>query len=77
MSGERQVLGKLVGRYAGTTRGVFELGDGRHVEVEGIISMDAVEAPQPGEKALVVLDEHGRALRWEPYAGAHRRRELD
>lgn len=75
MPRERRVLAKLVGRYVGTARGVFELADGGHVEVDGVVDFDAAEAPEPGQKAFVVMDESGRALRWEPYAGARPRRE--
>jgi hypothetical protein len=70
-------LGRLVGGHPGTTRGIFELGDGRHVEVDGVVGFDAVEAPTIGEKALVVMDETGRALRWEPYPGGRLRRRSD
>jgi hypothetical protein len=77
MPRERRVLARLVGRYVGTTRGVFELADGTHVEVDGALDLDSPNAPKPGQKALVVLDEIGRALRWEPYAGADPRRQRD
>src|SRR5215204_2186668 len=70
MPGDRRVLARLVGRYVGTTRGVFELGDGRHVEAGGVVGFDSAEAPEIGGKALVVMDESGGALSWEPYAGA-------
>jgi hypothetical protein len=76
MPRERRVLARLVERHDGTSRGVFELGDGRQVEAEGAVSFDSVEAPEVGEKALVVMDESGRALRWELYAGARRRRGM-
>lgn len=74
---ERRVLGKLVGRYVGTSRALFELGNGRQVEVEGVVEVDSVEAPGTGEKALIVMDQRGRPLRWEPYLGARLRRGLD
>jgi hypothetical protein len=77
MPHERRVLAKLVGRYGGTSRGVFELADGSHVEIDGIVDFDSAEAPEPGQKAFVVLDEIGRALRWEPYIGTSRRRGLE
>jgi len=67
------VLAKLVGRYPGTTRGVFELGDGRQVEVDGSVEFDSPDAPKVGDKALVVIDAGGRALRWERYVGTLRR----
>lgn len=70
MSRERRVLARLVGRYVGTSRGVFELADGSHVEVDGLFSLDSTEAPEPRQKAFVVMDESGRVLRWEPYGGA-------
>lgn len=74
---ERRVLARLVGQYVGTTRGVFELANGTHVEVVGVVGFGTAEAPEPGEKAFVVMDESGRALRWEPYAGARLRRGSD
>lgn len=77
MPRERRVLARLVGQYVGTTRGVFELADGNHVEADGLVRFDSAEAPEPGQKAFVVMDESGRALRWEPYGGARPRRELD
>jgi hypothetical protein len=77
MPRERRVLARLVGRYVGTTRGVFELADGAHVEIDGLVGFDSAEAPEPGQKAFVVIDESGRALRWEPYTGARLRREPD
>jgi methylmalonyl-CoA mutase cobalamin-binding domain/chain len=72
--GERRVLARLVERSSGRGRGVFELADGRRVELEGVIDFDAVDAPSPGEKAFVVTDASGQALRWEPYPGARLRR---
>jgi hypothetical protein len=77
MPRERRVLARLVGRYVGTTRGVFELADGALVEVDGVVGFDSAEGPEPGQKAFVVMDESGRALRWEPYAGARLRRGPD
>jgi hypothetical protein len=77
MPRERRVLARLLGRHVGTTRGVFELADGDHVEVDGLVDFDSAEAPEPGQKALVVIDESGRALRWEPYSGARLRRGPD
>jgi hypothetical protein len=71
---ERRVLGRLVQQHAGTSRGVFELGDGTRVEAEGAVGFDTHEAPSLGEKAFVVIDGCGRALRWEPYVGALLRR---
>jgi hypothetical protein len=73
MRTERRVLAKLVGRYVGTTRGVFEFADGSQVEIDGPIEFDSAEAPERGQKALVLMDESGRPLRWEPYLGAHLR----
>jgi hypothetical protein len=70
MPSERRVLARLVGRYVGTTRGVFELADGSYVEADGPVEFDSAEAPQPGQKALLVIDQSGKPLRWEPYAGA-------
>jgi len=69
---ERRVLARLVRRDPGSTRGVFELADGTHVEVESASFVDASQAPAVGEKALVVLARSGRALRWEPYVGTRR-----
>lgn len=77
MGRQRRVLAKFVGGRSGISRGMFELADGRRVEVDGAVGLDSPEAPQPGEKALVVLDERGRALRWEPYAGRRLERGLD
>jgi predicted RNA-binding protein with PUA domain len=77
MPRERRVLARLVGRYVGTTRGVFEFADGGHVEIDGVLDFDSAEAPEPGEKAVVVVDENGRVLRWEPYGGARHRRGLN
>ena len=77
MPRERRVLARLVGRYVGTTRGVFELADGGHVEVDGVVGFDSAEAPEPGQKAFVVIDESGWAFRWEPYGGARPGRGLD
>lgn len=67
--GERRVLGRLVARTDGARRGTFELGDGRKVELEGVVNFDAADAPLPGEKAFVVIDASGQALRWEAYRG--------
>jgi hypothetical protein len=75
MRRERRVLARLVGRYVGTTRGVFEFADGSQVEIDGPVEFDTAEAPEPGQKAFVVIDEGGRPLRWEPYAGTRLRRE--
>ena len=72
MAAERRVLGN-VARHVGTTRGVFELGGGRRVEVDGSIEFDSPDAPKVGEKALVVVDRRGREVRWEPYAGTRLR----
>jgi hypothetical protein len=77
MSAERRVLAKLVRRQGRTARGVFELADGRHVELDGAVSFDAAGAPRPGEKAVVIVDNSGKALRWEPYAGTRLRNEPD
>jgi hypothetical protein len=77
MTSERRILATLAARYVGTGRGVFELADGRHVDVDGAVVFDSAEAPAVGEKALIVLDEQGRALRWEPYPGARLRRSGD
>jgi hypothetical protein len=74
---ERRVLARLVGRFVGTSRGVFELADGRQVEVEGELEFDAPEAPEPGQKALIVLDESGQPLRWEPNHPASLGRRTD
>jgi hypothetical protein len=71
------VLARLVARYAGTTRGLFELADGRQVEADGTIGFESVEAPEVGEKAFLVMDERGNVLRWEPYAGTGLRRGVD
>jgi hypothetical protein len=72
--GERRVLARLVGRSGGASRGIFELADGRQVELEGVVNFDVVDTPAPGEKAFVVIDASGQALRWEPYPGARLRR---
>jgi hypothetical protein len=77
MPTERRVLAKLVRPCVGTTRGVFELADGREVEVDGMLRFDTLNAPRKGEKALVVIDDRGEALRWEPYAGTYLRRAVD
>jgi hypothetical protein len=77
MSRERRVLARLIGQYVGTTRGVFELADGGRVEVNGVVGFGSAEAPEPGEKAFIVMDESGRAIRWEPYGGARLRRRPD
>jgi hypothetical protein len=74
---ERRVLGRLVRQNAGTRRGVFELGDGSHVEADGAVGFDTAEAPRPGDKAFVVIDGCGRPLRWEPYVGARLQRGLE
>jgi len=76
-SGERRVLAKLVTRDLVGARAVFELGDGRQVGVQGGIGLDAVDAPAIGDKALLVMDESGRPVRWEPYPGGRLRRRLD
>jgi hypothetical protein len=73
-SAGRRVLAKFVARSAGTTRAIFELGNGDRVEVEDVVAFDAPAAPKIGQKAFVVVDEEGRALRWEPYPGAELRR---
>jgi hypothetical protein len=77
MPRERRVLARLVGRFVGTTRGVFELADGAQVEIDGPVEFDSADSPEPGEKALVVIDEGGRPLRWEPYAGTRLRPGAD
>jgi hypothetical protein len=67
MPAERRVLAKLVARWVGTGRGVFELADGSKVEVEGSVEFDSPTSPTPGDKAFVVMDESGQPVRWEPY----------
>jgi hypothetical protein len=54
MTSERCVLGKLVARYVGTARGVFELADGRRGEVDGVVPFDSAESPGIGEKRSLV-----------------------
>jgi hypothetical protein len=66
------VLARLIGRSRTPTLGVFELGDGRRVEVEGGAGLDAADAPVPGQKAFVVMDQDGQAIRWEPYRDLRR-----
>jgi hypothetical protein len=61
------MVAKLVGRYVGTTRGVFEFGDGTTVEADGPVVFDDVAAPGMGERAILVTDADGRVLRWEPH----------
>ena len=70
MPRERKVLATLVGRYVGTSRGVFELADGTQVELDGPLRLDSDETPEPGQKTLVVVDETGQPVRWEPYPAA-------
>jgi hypothetical protein len=69
MRRERKVLATLAGRYVGTSRGVFELADGTQVELDGPLRFDSDETPEPGQRAFVVVDETGQAVRWEPYPG--------
>jgi hypothetical protein len=33
-------------------------------------SSTPVQAPEPGQKVLIVMDKDGQALRWEPYPSA-------
>ena len=73
MPAERRVLGKLVARWVGTKRGIFELADGSQVELEGPVEFDSPDSPGPGDKALVVMTESGRPVRWEPYFAARAR----
>jgi hypothetical protein len=73
MASERRVLAKLIARYPGTTRGLFELADGRTVEADGVLGFESDEAPRTGEKALIVTDGGGKVLRWEPYAATRLR----
>lgn len=73
---QRRVLAKLVSRRAGTTRGTFEFADGRVVEVDGATDFKSTDAPRVGDKALIVMDQDGQVLRWEPYAGARLRRPV-
>jgi hypothetical protein len=61
---ERRVLAKLVARWIGSTRAVFELADGSQVELEGPVEFDSPESPAPGEKAFVVVNEVGLPVRW-------------
>jgi hypothetical protein len=77
MRPERRVLAKLVAWSAGACHGLFELADGRRVEIEGVVDLDSLEAPSPGEKVFIIIDECGRPVRWEPYVGARLRRGLD
>jgi hypothetical protein len=67
MPAERRVLAKLVARWVGTGRGVFELADGSQVELEGSVEFDSPSSPAPGDKAFVVMNESGQPVRWEPY----------
>lgn len=77
MPGERRVLAKLVARWVGSRRGIFELADGSQVEVEGPVEFDSPDSPAPGGKAFVVIDDSGRPLRWEPYFAAGARQARD
>ena len=76
MPGERRVLAKLA-RWVGSKRGVFELADGSHVEVEGPLEFDSPDSPAPGGKAFVVIDDSGRPVRWELYLAAGARQKRD
>ena len=77
MPGERRVLAKLVARWVGSRRGIFELADGSQVEVEGPVEFDSPDSPAPGGNAFVVIDDSGRPLRWEPYVAAGARQARD
>ena len=57
--------------------GFCELADGRCVEAGGPVGFDAAEAPRPGEKAFLMVDENGQVLRWEPYPAGRRVRRTD
>jgi hypothetical protein len=70
MPRERKMLATLVRRHVGTSRGVFELADGTQVELDGPLRFDSDETPEPGQKALVIVDEARHPVRWEPYPGA-------
>jgi hypothetical protein len=74
---QRRVLAKLVSGRAGTTTGTFEFADGRVVEVDGATDFKSADAPRVGEKAFIVMDQDGQALRWEPYGGGRLRRPLE
>jgi hypothetical protein len=67
---ERRALAKLVARWVGSRRGIFELADGSQVELEGPLEFDSPDSPGPGDKAFVVMDESRRPVRWEPYVAA-------
>jgi hypothetical protein len=77
MPAERRVLAKLVARWVGSRRGMFELADGRRVELEGPVEFDSPDSPAPGDKAFVVMDESGHPVRWEPYLAARSRQARD
>jgi hypothetical protein len=77
MGSERRVLAKLVARYVGEARGIFELADGHRVELEGALPFDSTDMPEPGDKALVILDADDTPMRWEPYLSGPLRRTLD
>ena len=77
MPSERRVLAKLVARWVGSTRGIFELADVRHVELDGPVEFDSADSPGPGDKAFVVMNESGRAVRWQPYGAARDQRPPD
>lgn len=67
-------MATLIGRYVGTSRGIFELADGRQVEASGGPMFDSPACPEIGDKVFLVLDRSGEVLRWEPYPGARSRR---
>jgi hypothetical protein len=73
MPGERRVLAKLIARWVGSRRGIFELADGSQVELEGPVEFDSPDSPGPGDKAFVVTNDSGRPMRWEPYLAARAR----
>jgi hypothetical protein len=77
MPSERRVLAKLVARWVGSKRGIFELADGNQVELDGPVEFDSPTSPGPGDRALVVMNESGRPVRWETYVAPRAGRARD
>ena len=69
---ERRFLATVVSVSEDTGTGVFELANGRRVEVGGPTGFPARDAPPVRGKAFIVIAQDGQALRWEPYPGSRR-----